>query len=120
VSEKFITRERVFFSASALAAAGLSAVAFKLIQRHREQEDVITLEGADRTFADQFAARITDASESPIDSDVAYVGIDDHEERAASASEVHVIGESRRFAQLRRRAMNGAVYIHDTLGKEKL
>lgn len=110
MSEKFITRERVFFTASALA---LGAVTFKLIQRHREQEDDITLEGADQKLAEQFGACTVPLSSEPIDSDIAYVGIEDDEYRAATASEVHAIGEPGKFARLRRLAVNGAVHLYD-------
>lgn len=116
MSEKFITRERVFFSASALAAAGLGVVALKLIQRHREQGDDVTLEGAEQELAEQFEARTVPASDGAIESDVAYIGIED-KQRAVDASEVHAIGSQERFAQLRRLVANGSVYLHEKLKK---
>ena len=113
MSESLITRERVFFTASALAAAGLGAVACRLIQRHREQEDDITLEGADPELAAQFAARTTPASDQPIDSDVAYVGLEDDTDRALGVTEVHAIGASRYFSRLRKLVINGPVHLWD-------
>lgn len=118
MSERFVTRERVFFSASALTVAGLGAVAFKLIQRHREQEDDIVLEGVDQETADQLGARRMDPSDEPIEADVAYVGVDDHEERALTATEVHAIGEAGSFTKLRKRVINGAVYLYDVVKRE--
>ncbi len=118
MSEKFVTRERVFFSASALTAAGLGAIAFKLIQRHREQDDTITLEGVDQEVADHYEAATVPQSDEPIDSDVAYVGVEDSEYRASAVDEVHAIGEPKHFTRLRRRVINGAVFIQEKIKKE--
>jgi len=118
MSETFITRERVFFSASALTAAGLGVVALKLIQRHREQEDDITLEGAEKELADRFQAHAAPASDKPIDSDVVYLGIDDDDARISSASEVHAIGDSKHFTRLKRRIVNGAVHLRDVMKQD--
>ncbi len=115
MGEKFRpTKEQVFISAGAMTAAGLGAAIFALVlKRHRERGDDITIEGIDTGTAEELGVKSAEVSSEPIEADIAYVGLDDPDDRGTPAQEVHAIGDSQSFSKLKKRVINGSVIFSD-------
>lgn len=113
-------REKVFFSASALTlATGLSAAAFKLIQKHRLNGDAILLEDFDEEQAAALGSEVVHDHDGRIDlAEIVYLGSEDDPHRGDHAREVNLIISQSRLERIKHLAKSGHIYITDKFQKD--